>query len=667
MTFFREPTREWLDRLEVAVDALTAGYSGYDPADTGGHLLEDYVPGGGTLTSANFCATLQAAVDALVTTGGVIIVPPGTWAPSTPNFATITVLGQGYSAGSLVIRGSGAWVTRFYMPQGWTGKQFDLDGYSSPGPASGPLTEFWLSDMTIGYPTSHVSNTGVGIHLRAVVSGGLRNLGLVNGYGGTGIQCTDPGGGNNSQYVTLDHIAVNGWDVSYDLTAFSVGSGVQVHSSSAITADFLLDDCKGTFDDTAIQSSPSDAAIVLAGVGGCDITFSGLYTEGTYTTYIRAEQPSVSANTLRVTGTSNATHTVFIVAEVYNTLHVDVAGMDNATTILAATGGPYVTFNGSAATPEAQPGKYSLDATSKARLSAYTSVTSRSGGGVQLVGYATGAEPAVYAGALLQSTTYLCPRYYTGAAWKNVVLEGAADDLHALLWPYATDIWDAQSEALHLTPTIDLQGWRGQTLTYNVGNALTRDTACDVRYPTGRLRPTTALTYAAGTMASPSGSGGTVGVLVVAAMPASGGGAGSNPVISLANAANTREVRVGCDDGNVATKWYSYVLGPSAGSILSPAATRVLGAPTLVYAVTGGGTHTLGVNGVETSSSTTGTMDTDLDRVSLFATNPTGYTGCSTMPALLFAAYLHSVLPAEVKTRMYAIVRRDFGVKLDPA
>lgn len=666
MTVFREPTREWLDRLEVAVDALTAGYSGYDPADTGEHLLEDYVPGGGTLTSANFCASLQAAVNALVTTGGTILVPPGTWAPTLGQMATVTVLGQGYSAGSLVIRGAGVWVTKFYAPQGWTGKQFDLDGYGSPGPAAGPLTECWLQDMTLGYPTSDVSNTGTCVHFRAMVSGGFRNLGMINGYSGVAVKCTDPGGGNNSQYVTLDRVSANGWNVSFDLTGFSVATGRQVHSSSAIEADFVLDDVKGTFSDTAIQSSPSDAAIVLTGVGGSDLTFSGLYTEGTYDIFVRATQPSVSANILRVSGTSNAVVGTFLDVAAYNTLHVDVAGMNNAVSILTAVNGPYVHLGDSSATPEMAAAKYTLDAASKARLSAYTATVGRSGSGVQLVGYATGAEPATpTAGTLLQSSTYSRPVYYTGSAWKNVRLEGDPDDLVSLLWPYCTDIWDACTEALHLTPTVSTVGWKGNVITYNVGNAPTRDTALDASYPKGRLRPTAITKYGHSVVASAPGAGGTVGLLCVATLPAAGG-VGVNTLISAANATATRSLTIGVDDGNVASKYYAYKAGNGGGAFHTPAAGVQLNTPTLVYIHHRVGSSVLNVNGVETSVGGAGDPDTALDYVSVFANTPTGWVGCTGAPTISLWAILHTELPTSVKTQMYAVMRREYNVKIDP-
>lgn len=187
MSIFREATREWLERLESELSAISpAATVGIE--ESGTYPLANHTPGGVTLTSANICATLQAAVDAAQAAGGgTVLIPPGTWAPTLGQMATVNI-----STAPIVIAGCVG--TKLYAPTGWADEILVFSGTVDGG----------VQSLTLGYATADASNVGDVIAFSTTTRLRLADLLITHATAGVGIL------GSTSTYYRAYNVIITG-------------------------------------------------------------------------------------------------------------------------------------------------------------------------------------------------------------------------------------------------------------------------------------------------------------------------------------------------------------------------------------------------------------------------------------------------------------------------
>lgn len=631
--------------------------------------VELYTPGGAALGSGNLAQAIRNAVTAAqVETGGVVMIPPGTWEIGDEE---ILIPGAGRNK-PVSIMGAGMDVTRLVLPTGYSGTLFYFKG----GPPEGDF--FYnggMSDLTIACESEDVSNDGIGVRIEGCVNMQFRNLTVRNFTGGICYKATRGSPDWTNQYLQMWNCTAAGGRVNYDWRSVVNSQMYGLYSGAARERDMICDDVKASIYGGYFQSSP-DISCELIGEGGCRLVFYDMYWEGINPDMImfKCQVPSLTYNVLEVRGFHvGGEPDTFLDVDAFTNVVLDqIYNIAQCEKILKARNGPGVTILNSG-DPITLPAKFDLDAASAAKLVClgssgpqYTGGRSYSAHGTNMLSFANGAEPGTpEAGDTIRDSTYDRPSYRSSAAWNRVAFVSDDNDLTALLTPYAEDIWDPSVAAKRSVITGGLD-----SLTGLVNGAVLSAPASGQR-PAWNIaddrfggRPTFSCAfsgdrYLTGTLAHSLGLTTQYGMLVVFRANVAGADANRRAAIVVEEAAHAFGSIVGYGDLNDATHPYTYI--GATNPFLGPASLDLFGHVVLAVTnltadkfyfdsqavVTGNG-----FVGLATALNTTrlgGCFDSSVIR------------GCDV--TIAYAAVLKAEIPSDVRTRINRIAQSKFGLR----
>lgn len=668
----------WQAAMAAQHDALVA--AALAPGSRNIYPVEYYTPesadpgspvGAVALTDANLADSIRAAIAAAqADSGGIIQIPAGAWSIGDEE---IEVICSDDRDKGIVIRGAGMDVTALNFPDAYTGTGIKF----TPVGASFCFNN-GVEDLSVNCLTSAAHNTGTGLHIEGQINFKGRNVTIRNFGGGTGFKARGVGVDQTNQYAQLYNFTVSTCDVNYDLKSFVNCQGYGVYSAFGTTRDYKLDDVKASFYGGNTQTN-APVSIELTGVGGCRMAFYDYYWEGTEPTTVlfKCVTPSGTYNQLDVYGFHvGGTPAVFLDTDAFTNCSArNIYNVSQCGTILKSRNGSNVLLE-NCGDPVTQPGKFDLDAASRATLvctgfggTQWTGARLTGDRGFALPSYALGSEPSSpAAGDTHRDSTYDRPVYRSSSAWKRLPFIDDDNALTALLTPHCVEIWDPRvySKRSVIAGEIDtLTGLlNGTVLSAPSSSARPAWNASDEIFG-GKPSFSCAFTgnrYLSGTLATTIAAGSRPGMFVVfRCLPSTLDANRRQAVLIEKGSDHTSAQAVGMTDSNLATAPYAALTGSGTSGLVNGAA--LLDANGHVVLAYSDVTKRLNVDlSTQTTAADPGTTPSIIDTARLGAAwTGAAVVGCNA--TIAYAAVLNEALDVDTQARVIKLAMTLYGLR----
>lgn len=668
----------WQAAMAAQHDALVAASQA--PGSRRIYPVEYYTPespspgspvGAVALTDANIADAIRAAiVEAQAADGGVIQIPAGAWSIGNEEIEIICSVDRDRG---IVLRGAGMDATALNFPDAYTGT-----GIKFTPVGAGLCFNNRVEHLSINCLTAAAHNTGTGLHIEGQINFQISHVTIRNFLGGTGLKTRIVGVDQTNQYAQLYNFTVTLCNVNYDLKSFVNCQGYGVYSAFAVTRDYKLDDVKASFYGGNTQTN-APVSIELTGVGGCRMAFYDYYWEGTEPTTVlfKCSTPSGTYNQLDIYGFHvGGNPATFLDTDAFTNVSArNIYNVSQCGTILKSRNGSNVLLE-NCGDPVTQPGKFDLDAASRATLvctgfggTQWTGARLTGDRGFALPAYALGSEPSSpAAGDIHRDSTYDRPSVRTSSAWKRVAFVDDDNSLTTLLSSHCAEIWDPRvySKRSVVAGEIDtLTGiLNGTVLSAPSSSARPAWNASDEIFG-GMPSISCAFTgtrFLAGTLATTIAIGSRPGLFVVFRCLPSTLDANRRQIADIEHGADhTSAYAVGMTDSNVATAPYGYMSGSgTTGFVNGAALLDANGHVALAYS------DTLKRLNVDLSTQTTaadpGTTPSIIDTAHIGAAwNGASYDGCNATVA--YCAVLKEALDADTQARVIKLAMSLYGLR----